>query len=750
MSDEFADRETIAAELRASEDRIRIAQSAGGICIFRWNLTSKELEWTPQIAELLELDRGEAAPFPEWNRFVFFDDLPKLRAALDTAAETGGYYVEFRVTRPGRGIRWIAGRGETVRDETGRPQWVSGVFYEITERKGLEARLLALNEMLEARFVEVREEARTLEILNRTGIALAAELSLERLVQTVTDAAVELTGAQFGAFFYNVIGEAGEAYTLYTLSGVPREAFENFPMPRNTAVFGPTFRGEGPVRSDDILLDARYGQSAPYHGMPLGHLPVRSYLALPVVSRAGEVIGGLFFGHAEPGIFTERTEKIVTGIAAQAAIAMDNARLYEARQQEIDARKQAEQQLQHLNETLEARVLAEVDRRQEAEDALRQAQKMEAIGQLTGGIAHDFNNMLTVVMGNIETLDRNLPVDDRKLHRLAEAAMRGAERAAMLTHRLLAFSRRQPLDPRPIEINRLIAGMSDLLHRTLGERIRIETVLSGGLWRVSADPNQLENAVLNLAVNARDAMLSGGVLTIETYNGALDDDYAIHEKIAPGEYVVLAVSDTGTGMSQEIISKAFEPFFTTKGFGEGTGLGLSQVYGFIKQSGGHVKIYSEIGEGTTVRLYLPRVMSTEKSRENARRPAALPSARGDETILLVEDDEDVRNFSSEILRELGYSVLEARDGEAALGLLGTEPDIKLLFTDVGLPGSFNGRQLADEARRRHPAIKVLFTTGYARNAITHQGRLDAGVELIVKPFTFAALAAKVRGVLDGA
>ncbi len=289
-----------------------------------------------------------------WEKSVFPDDLLKIRAAVETAKENGAFYAEFRVRHPDKTVHWLAGRGQLV-DGAQSGRLLRGGLYDISDRKALEARLLALNETLEARVAEVREEARALEVLNRTGTAVAAEHDLEKLVQTVTDAGVELSHAAFGAFFYNVIRDDGEAYTLYTLSGAPREAFEKFPMPRNTAIFEPTFRGRGPVRSDDILADRRYGKSAPYHGMPKGHLPVRSYLAVPVTSRSGEVLGGLFFGHSQPSVFTERAERIVTALAAQAAVAIDNARLYQTSQREIAARTRAEQELQQLNQSLEER-----------------------------------------------------------------------------------------------------------------------------------------------------------------------------------------------------------------------------------------------------------------------------------------------------------------------------------------------------------------------------------------------------------
>src|SRR5260221_332841 len=656
-------RESDAVRSRALEERERLAQAAGGIATFRWDLASSECEMTPQIAALFGFGRDDPTPsFADWQRAIFADDFLKLRAAVEGAARTGSFYAEFRVRGSDGGLRWITGKGEASPDESGGRRYLSGVYRDITERKQLEARLLALNETLEARVAEIRDEARTLEILNRTGAAVAGELDLERLVQTVTDAGVELTGAQFGAFFYNLVDDKGESYSLFTVSGVPREAFAKFPMPRNTAIFAPTFRGEGPVRSDDILAAPRYGQNPPHHGMPIGHLPVRSYLAIPVVSRSGEVIGGLLFGHPEPGIFSERAERIVVGIAGQAATAVDNARLYEASQRELAACRLDERELQRVNETLEQRVAEEVSQRQEVEAALRQSQKMDAIGQLTGEIAHDFNNLLTVISGNIELRQRRLPVDDAS-QRMVTAALRGTTRAALLSERLLASSRRQPLAPRSTALNKLVAGMSELLKRIIGEAITIETVLAGGLWMGFADINQLENALINLAVNARDAMPGGGKLTIETANSYLDEAYATgHADLRPGQYVGIFVTDTGVGMDRAVVARAFEPFFTTKGIGQGTGLGLSQVYGFLKQSSGHVQIYSEVGQGTTVKLYLPRHLTKQTPIEPPTAPSTPPRANHGEWVLIVEDDPDVRSFTIEMVEDLGYQGLSAEDG----------------------------------------------------------------------------------------
>ena len=386
----------------------------------------------------------------------------------------------------------------------------------------------------------------------------------------------------------------------------------------------------------------------------------------------------------------------------------------------------------------------------DAEDALRQAQKMETLGQLTGGVAHDFNNLLQIVTGNLELLQRDLPEDQARLRRAADNAMAGAERAALLTQRLLAFSRRQPLAPERIDPNRLVSGMSDLLNRTLGETIEVETIQSARIWPVEVDVNQMENALLSLAVNARDAMPDGGKLTIEVANTHIDEDYAAQEaEVSPGQYVLISVSDTGQGMDEDVLSHAIEPFFTTKEVGRGTGLGLSMVYGFIKQSGGHIRVYSERGHGTTVKIYLPRFYGPLPDNDTGTVSRATPVCGGDETVLVCEDDDKVRAYTVDVLKELGYRVMEADNGAAALQALemASEP-IDLLFTDVILPGGMTGADIAQQARAQQPGLRILFATGYARNAIIHHGRLDPGVELLTKPFTYAELAAKVRDMLD--
>jgi len=403
----------------------------------------------------------------------------------------------------------------------------------------------------------------------------------------------------------------------------------------------------------------------------------------------------------------------------------------------------------------------EAKRRRVAEETLRQSQKMEAVGQLTGGIAHDFNNLLTVIMGNLDTLRRRLtqsPTDQtigglaERLLKPLESAVQASRGAAQLTHQLLAFARKQPLKPVAVDLNRLISSMSDMLRRTLGEAISIETVLGGGLWATIADNNQLENALINLALNARDAMSTGGCLTIETANAYLDDAYvALFGDVAAGQYVILSVTDTGAGIAPDVLERVFEPFFTTKQVSKGSGLGLAMVHGFVKQSGGHVRIYSEVGHGTTVKIYLPRLIAASavaSAPAERAEPPALRPARPQEAVMVVEDNDGVREYARGALQELGYSVLAARDATEALQLLDGVTRVDLLFTDVVLPGPMGGRILADKVLQQRPGLPVLFTTGYTRNAIVHDGRLDADVHLLGKPYTQQDLARKIRELID--
>ncbi|MDF8356906.1 response regulator [Ensifer adhaerens] len=404
--------------------------------------------------------------------------------------------------------------------------------------------------------------------------------------------------------------------------------------------------------------------------------------------------------------------------------------------------------LRTLNETLEQRVEERTAALVQAEDALRQAQKMEAVGQLTGGLAHDFNNILAGISGSLDLMKTRLAQGRvGEIDRYMTGAQGAVKRAAGLTQRLLAFSRRQTLDPKPSDINRIVAGMQDLISRSVGPGVAVETVGAGGLWTAFVDVGQLENALLNLCINARDAMPDGGRLTIETGNRWLDERAAAQRGLPPGQYVSLCVSDTGTGMSPDVVARAFDPFFTTKPIGQGTGLGLSMVYGFAGQSGGAVRIYSEVGKGTMICIYLPRHAAEDHSSDIPADAGPAPAATGVHAILVVDDEPLVRMVAVEILEELGYEVLEASDGPSALKMLDARPTIDLLVTDVGLPNGMNGRQLADAVRVQRPGLNVLFVTGYAENAVLNHGHLDHGMEVVTKPFTADVLARRVESLI---
>jgi hypothetical protein len=648
-----------------------------------------------------------AEALPEVTDQGFVDLLDKVAASRETYV---GRAVSVRLARNSakNDERFVDFVYQPVIDDDDE---VTGVFvqgYDVTEHKRSEAIRIAHNEVLEH---AISDEP--------------LQTSLEGLIRTVEKHSVS---GVLGSIL--LLDESGQHLRHGAAPSLPEaynEAIDGIEIGPNVGSCGTAASTGKPVFVSDIAADplwANFKDLALEHGL-------RACWSIPIRSGSGAVLGTFAMYHREPREPLEDDLQLVQLITQTAALVIE--------------RKQAETKLRQLNETLEARVVEEIAERRAAEVALQRAQKLEAIGKLTGGVAHDFNNLLQIISGNLQLLATDV-ADNPRVERRITNAMAGVTRGAKLANQLLAFGRRQPLEPKVVNIGRLVGGMEDLLRRSIGEAIEIETVVSGGLWNAFVDPTQIENAILNLAINARDAMDAIGKLTIEVRNAHLDHEYAEkNSEVRPGQYVMIAVSDTGAGIAPELIEQVFEPFFSTKPEGKGSGLGLSMVYGFVKQSGGHVKIYSEVGHGTSVKLYLPRIHEDE---DQLAGPELVEAGGGSETILVVEDDEEVRSTVSEMLRELGYNVLTAKDAGSALPILESGVKVDLLFTDVVMPGPLRSPELARKAKERMPTLAVLFTSGYTENAIVHGGRLDAGVNLLTKPYSRQTLASRIRKALD--
>jgi signal transduction histidine kinase/CheY-like chemotaxis protein len=507
---------------------------------------------------------------------------------------------------------------------------------------------------------------------------------------------------------------------------------------------GHALRTGEPMISPDIATETRFK-----YAQFLIDSGVRAVANVLIIGGQGRPpFGILQIDSRVPRQFTESDTLFLRSYANLLAGAVDRLRLRLALEETVAARTR---ELTEAN----AKLQAEAAERGRVEEALRQSLKMEAVGQLTGGLAHDFNNLLAGISGSLALMRmRTAQGRTAEIGRYIEMAMTSVNRAAALTHRLLAFSRRQTLDPKPTNVNRLVVGMEELFIRTVGPGIQVETKLATDLWPALCDPNQLENAMLNLVLNARDAMPEGGRLLIETRNSIFPDLRGAPKGVPPGkmpagEYMGLFINDTGTGMPPDVIAHAFDPFFTTKPTGEGTGLGLSMTYGFVQQSGGHVLLSSEEGQGTTVAIYLPRHLGTADGVGEVDGKPMPPQAEAGAVVLLVEDELAVRMVVAEVLSDLGYTVLEADNSQSGLRIVETRARIDLLLTDVGLPGGMNGRQLADAAREQRPGLKVLFLTGYAENAAVGNGRMEHGMEVMTKPFDLDKLVAKVEGMISG-
>ena len=590
-----------------------------------------------------------------------------------------------------------------------------------------------------------------LDLLHGICVGLIGENDLGALCGKIVDAAVRITGSQFGTMQRLCTADhpthPGHLELLCSW-GFPEESVGFWRMVhpaahssctsalrlRERAII-PDFEAWDVIAgTEDLLAFRRAG--------------IRSAQTTPLLSRDGRLLGMISTHWVEPHEPTERDLRLLDILARQAADLLERPMAEEALRASEERLRVSEARLRELNETLEGKVRERTEELLTAEGQLRQMQKMEAIGQLTGGLAHDFNNLLAGISGSLEMMQTRMGQGRLgDVGRYMSVAQGAAKRAAALTHRLLAFSRRQTLDPRPTDVNRLVSGMEELVRRIIGPQVALDVVGAAGLWPTLIDPGQLENALLNLCINARDAMPSGGRITIETGNRWVDRSYAARYDVPEGQYLSVCVTDTGTGMPPEVVARVFEPFFTTKPMGEGTGLSLSMIYGFSRQSGGHVRIQSEVGLGTTVCLYLPRHHGDAEADAGEREAARLGRVGRGETVLVVDDEPSVRMLVVDVLTDMGYATVEAADGAAGLKVLQSGARIDLLVTDVGLPGGMNGRQMADAARGYRPDLKVLFITGYAECAARGDGLLGPGMQVLTKPFRMDALGTRIRDLV---
>nr|WP_259104948.1 PAS domain-containing protein [Pseudomonas sp. JUb42] len=680
--------------LRNSE-HVRHALAAGGIIgTWNWHPTRDSFTVDLGFTEAFGIDSSFVDMEVPINRVlenVHPEDRPGLDAAITEAVVSGGSYRhQYRVKRADGRYYWLDANGRVDSDTDGKPVSFSGFVIDITDQRAVEERLRI-------------SEALTRESVQRVQLALAA-------------------GAIIGSWFWDLRTDS------FTVDDAFAEAFgfdselgrEGIPLAQIIATVHPEDRNGLTEAIDEAI--ARGGKYAHQYRV---RRKDGNYYWLEANGRVESAPDGTPLSF--PGVLID----------------VEGRRAVEAE------RDQAIFELRALNETLEQRVAERSADLLDAQEKLRQSQKMEAVGQLTGGLAHDFNNLLAGISGSLELMQiRMLQGRYSDAERYIAAAQGASKRAAALTHRLLAFSRRQTLDPRPTNVNSLVNGMQEMIQRTVGPAIGLEVIAASGLWATLVDASQLENALLNLCINARDALPDGGRITVETANKQLDASEAQQHQITVGEYLSLSVTDNGSGMSPAVVARAFEPFFTTKPIGEGTGLGLSMIYGFAQQSGGQVRISSQIGLGTTVSLYLPRHYGEVVNETDSTQQGLMRRSEQGETVLVVDDEPTVRMLVSDVLEELGYVAIEVGDSAAGLKVLQSNTRIDLLVTDVGLPGGLNGRQLADAARVSRPDLKVLFITGYAEHSILGDGQLAPGMAVLTKPFSIETISLRMRAMLE--
>jgi PAS domain S-box-containing protein len=751
--------------LRISEDQLRRAQAAGGIGLFAVDIASGIVSGTPEFCRIFGLEPVDALPAERLEHLVVREDVGLVSDDARRRSGSAPLDVEYRIRRAEDGQeRIIARKAEYERDEAGNPVRLVGVVQDVTDRHRTQQAL----ERSEAQFSALAQN-----MPNQVWLASASGR-----FEWFNDRVYAFTGVVPGSL-------DGDRWTGIIHPEDRRIAAERW---RAAIASGETFEVEFRLRAADGTYRWHLARAVPLRDAAGA---VTAWVGTSTEIEAQKMVEAAY-AQDRDRLWTLSQELMlvcefdgtITAVnpSAQRLLGWDEAEMVGCNLGDFlhpDDRQQTSGELSRLSDGAttfafenryrakngsyrlldwtavpdQGRVHAvgrDITEQRAVEEALRQSQKMEAVGQLTGGIAHDFNNLLQGITGSLDIMEGRIAQGrTNDLQRWLAGAKGSANRAAALTHRLLAFSRRQPLDPRPVRANPLVSSMEDMLRRTLGERISLELVLAGGLWLTRCDPNQLESAILNLAINARDAMPEGGRLTIETCNAHLDSLYAASERdVKPGQYVCICVTDTGTGMDRATIARAFEPFFTTKPIGQGTGLGLSMIYGFARQSEGYARIYSEEGQGTTIKLYLPRFRGEDEPEELLPGLREAPPADAGEVVLVVEDEPVVRGLIVEVLAGLGYKAIEAEDGPRGLAVVQSNRTIDLLVTDIGLPG-LNGRQLADAARALRPGLKVLFMTGYAENAALASGFLEPGMAMITKPFAMEALAGRIREIIEG-
>jgi PAS domain S-box-containing protein len=772
-------------ESRDAQEQLRMAQMAGGVGVFQLHIPSEVLTVSPEFCHICGLPVTDTLP-SRVAEALFDERDNEVRSNAETRrSSSAALNVEYRIRRADNGqTRWISRRAVFVPGPDGQPLWLRGVVQDITERKAAdetlrqsEARFRALTQSMPNQVWTAGPDGgldwfnqQSLDYTGKTHQQMAGDgwgniVHREDLPRVAQEWATSLvTGETYETEFR--IRRADGVFRWHLVRAVPIETPGGAPrwLGTNTDI-----DDQKAAQSELARLNASLGQRVEERTRDLDRMwqlstdvmmVARFDGTITAVNPAWKHLLGLeerdLLGRKLIEFVAEEDHSATRAEMARLSAGLSTLR-FENQYHHSDGSLRViswtavpdEEYIHAVGRDITAKRAAD-DALKDAESRLRQSQKMEALGQLTGGIAHDFNNLLQGITGSLETVKRRLAAGrSEDVDRFMHSATSSANRAAALIHRLLAFARRQSLDNKTVDINQLVESMEELLRRTLGEQFGLRVITGKNVWSARSDENQLESAILNLAINARDAMPQGGTLTIETSNEVLSDEYAArHEGLKAGDYAVVSVTDTGTGMPPDVLAKAFDPFFTTKPIGQGTGLGLSMIYGFTKQSGGHVRIDSEPGQGTTVRLYFPR----DGARDNAAAPetsiatADVPQGEG-EIILVVEDEPAVRMLVIEELTELGYTVLEAPTGLAAIPILESSQRIDLLVTDVGLPG-MNGRQVAEIGRQHRPELPVLFMTGYAENAAVRSEFLASGMEMIAKPFALDALALRIRAILD--